>query len=178
MFKPLLLPSLLALSVHAHALSDAQLQPALALFNQATEGNASAMAQAADAFARLLAAEPAHPVLLAYSGAATSMQATTTWLPWKKLSYAEDGLARLDKALALLAPANGTALTHGVPAALSVKLVAANTFLAVPSFMNRHDRGERLLKEVLADPGLPAAPADFRTAVQQAARKHQVGGVQ
>jgi hypothetical protein len=100
------------------------------------------------------------------------MLATTTWLPWKKLSYAEDGLARLDKALALLTPTNGTALTHGVPTALSVKLVAANTFLAVPGFMNRHDRGERLLNQVLSDPLLVSAPAEFRAAVQKAAQTY------
>jgi hypothetical protein len=173
MFKPLLLSALLTLSLHAHAVSDAQFQPAFALFTQATEGQSSAIAPAADAFGRLLATEPAHPVLLAYSGAATSMQATTTWLPWKKLSHAEDGLARLDKALALLTPANSASLTHGVPAALSVKLVAANTFLAVPSFMNRHDRGERLLKEVQADPLLPTTPAEFRAAVNKAAHALQ-----
>jgi hypothetical protein len=172
MFKPLLLSSLLVLSLQAHALTDAQFQPALAIFTQATGGQASAIPQAADAFDGLLKAEPTHPVLLAYSGAATSMLATTTWLPWKKLSYAEDGLARLDKALALLTPANGTALTHGVPTALSVKLVAANTFLAVPGFMNRHERGERLLNQVLSDPLLVSAPAEFRAAVQKAAQTY------
>ena len=41
--------------------------------------------------------------------AATAMlaqlgQATTTWLPWQKMHYAEDGLALLDKALAGLVP--------------------------------------------------------------------------
>lgn len=176
MLKPLLIVALLAASLSAHALSDTQLAPAVTTFVKASEGDSAAIPQAASAFQDLLTAEPTHPVLLAYSGAATAMLATTTWLPWKKLSHAEDGLARLDKALALAGSANGTALVQGVPAVLSVKLVAANTFLAVPTFMNRRDRGERLLREVLASPLLATAPAGFQLAVNQAAAKAKLGG--
>jgi hypothetical protein len=175
MFKPLLFSAFLAVVLPAAALPDDQFQPAFSTFSRAAGGDASAIDPAAEAFAALRKAEPANPVLLAYSGAATSMRATTTWLPWKKMQHAEDGLAQLDKALAMLQPAHDAGLQRGTPAVLEVKLVAANTFLAVPGFMNRKDKGLRLLGEVVASPLLPGAPAEFRQAVGQAAQRAGLG---
>ena len=42
---------------------------------------------AAESFAALLKKEPTNPLLMAYSGSATSSLATTTSLLWKKMSY-------------------------------------------------------------------------------------------
>ena len=162
----------------AHAVPETQFQPAFALFTQATDGQPSAIEPAADAFAALLKTEPANPVLLAYSGAATSLKATTTWLPWKKMAYAEDGLAQLDKALAMLTPAHSAVLQNGTPGNLEVKLVAANTFLAVPGFMNRHERGVKLVKELLASPALASTPPSFQAAVNKAAVQAKLAGAQ
>ena len=145
-----------------HATPDAQFEPAFQQFQQASRGNESAIEKSADAFGTLLKSEPTNPVLMAYTGAATSMKATTTWLPWKKMSCAEDGMAMLDKALALLTPAHDAVLQHNLPAALEVKFVAANTFLAVPGFMNRGARGTKLLGEVLASPLFATSPLAFR----------------
>ena len=155
---------------------DAQFLPAQAVFLKAADGDKSAVEGAADAFAALLKAEPANPVLMVYSGAATSMKATTTFLPWKMLAHAEEGLAQIDKALALLTPAHNAPLQRGTPAVLEVKLVAANTFLALPRMMNRHDRGLKLLAEVRSSPLLASAPAPFREAVDKAARKAGLEG--
>ncbi len=150
------------LATAAQAVPDAQFQPAFVQFLQATRGDGSAIEKAASAFAALQQIEPANPVLMAYAGAATAMKATTTWLPWKKMSYAEDGMALLDKSLALLTPAHSAPLQHDVPAALEVRFVAANTFLVVPGFMNRGARGARLLQEVLASPLFATSPLGFR----------------
>ncbi len=155
----------LTLSTSVWAISDAQFQSAQEQFLEATLGNEAAIEKSASTFAALLAQEPANPVLMAYSGAATSLQATTTLLPWKKIRYAEDGLAQLDKALTLLTPAHNTPAPHGVPVALEVRFTAASTFLSVPGFMNRGARGTKLLDEVLASPLLTATPAEFRGAV-------------
>jgi hypothetical protein len=130
----------------------------------------------------LLRAEPGNPVLMAYSGASTAMKSGTTMLPWKKMGFAEDGLALIDKALALLTPAHDAPLHRGTPAVLEVKLHAANTFLAVPGFMNRGERGAKLLGEVLASPLLAArhcpsrarcgcAPAGWRRPKTSAGRR-------
>jgi hypothetical protein len=155
----------------AHAVPQAQFQPAFEQFMQASSGSDSAIEKSADAFTALLKVEPGNPVLMAYAGAATSMKATTTMLPWKKMSYAEDGMALLDKALALLTPAHAAPLQHDVAAVLEVRFVAANTFLAVPGFMNRGARGAKLLTEVIADPLLAAAPLEFKANVWLAGAK-------
>ncbi len=172
-YNPLLLALACALCLSAAptpalAVSEAQFLPAHRLFMRAVQGDSAAVAPALEALVALRKTAPTDWVLLAYTGSATALQATTTWLPWQKMHYAEDGLALLDKALtgvstsAALGPA-------GVPAQLEVKLVAANTFLAVPGFMNRYNKGMKLLGEVLASPQLASAPLAFRQAAHQAA---------
>jgi hypothetical protein len=81
------------------------------------------------------------------------------------MGYAEDGMALIDKALALLTPAHDTPMQRGTPGSLEVRYVAANTFLAMPSFMNRGARGAKLLADVLASPLFDAAPLPFQGTV-------------
>ena len=157
--------SLICLGAAAVAVPNEQFQTAFKQFLQASAGDTTAIDQAAEAFSGLLKSEPANPVLLAYTGAATAMKAATTMLPWKKMTYAEDGLAQLDKALTMLNPTHDTPVQNGTPGVLEVKFVAANTFLAVPTFMNRHDRGTKLLGEVLASPLFATAPLGFKGTV-------------
>ena len=120
---------------------------------------------AAESFAALLKKEPTNPLLMAYSGSATSSLATTTSLPWKKMSFAEEGLAMLDKALQLVGASDASEMHGTTPVLLEVKFTASNTFLAVPGFMNRGPRGEKLLAEVLAHKQFEQAPLGFRGAV-------------
>ena len=173
------LAAALAFAANAWAVPEAQFAPAFEAFSQARSGNGTAIDKSVASFTALLAAEPGNPVLLAYLGASTAMQSNTTWLPWKKMNYAEDGLAMLDKALALLTPAHNAALQHAVPAVLEVRFTAANTFLAVPGFMNRSARGAGLLAEVTASPLLAAAPMAFRgdvwlVAAEQAVKEKRI----
>jgi hypothetical protein len=162
---------LLAVAQAALAVPAARFDAAFEVFSQARAGDASATEKAADAFAALRKAEPINPVVMAYAGAATAMRANTTWFPWKKMGFAEDGLALLDKSLAMLTAAHNAPLQHEVPAALEVRFVAANTFLAVPGFMNRGPRGAKLLQAVLDSPLLATSPLAFRVAVWMAAAK-------
>jgi len=143
----------------------AGLEAALQTFQRAAAGDEHAIEPAAEALERLSQAQPTDPVLLAYAGAATALRATTTMLPWRKMGFAEDGLARLDKALALLTPAHDAAGPRGVPPALEARFTAASTFLSLPGLFKRHARGQKLLAEVLAHPGLAACPLPFRGAV-------------
>lgn len=115
---------------------------------------------------------PADPRLMAYAGAATARLSIHTLLPWRKMRHAEDGLAQLDKALALIRPEHEQAPAGGVPPALETRLVAANTFLAVPGMFNRGARGEKLLTELLNLPTLATTPAAFRSAVFFLAGEH------
>jgi hypothetical protein len=109
-------------SQFAAAVPAAQFQAAFDEFVLARAGSSAAIERAAVTFASLQQVEPANPVVMAYAGASTTMRATTTWLPWKKMRFAEDGLAQLDKSLAMLTPAHNTALAAAGPAALEVRL--------------------------------------------------------
>ena len=144
---------------------------AITTFQRASGGDDSAIGPAAAQLTALSRSQPSDPLLLAYAGAATSMQARTTWLPWRKMGYAEDGLAQIDKALALLTPAHDTLLHRNVPVALETKLTAAGTFLALPSMFNRGERGRRLLDEVMKHPVYPTTPAAFQDAARKIAAK-------
>lgn len=149
----------------AIAAPEAAFETAFRHFIGASEGDKSAVEPAAEAFEALAKAEPANPVLMAYTGAATAMRAGTTAMPWKKMSHAEDGLAMLDKSLAMLTPAHDAPIQHGTPGSLEVRFVAAGTFMAVPGFMNRGARGTKLLNEVLASPLFATAPLAFQGTV-------------
>ena len=161
-----LLIGLAALTGPACADEAAQ-RAALATFSQARAGDDGRIEAAAAQLLAVSRGEPGHPLWLAYAGSATALQARTTWAPWKKMAHAEDGLAQIDKALALLGTTHETTLHDGVPVALETKLTAASTFLALPSMFNRGERGRRLLEEVLKHPAYAGTPAAF----QEAARK-------
>lgn len=163
----------LAIAMPGYAAPDAQLPSALASFSKGQTGDSSAIEQAATSFLALAQAEPANPLLLAYAGTATSMLASTTVLPWKKIRYAEDGLAMIDKALVMLTAAHNVPVQQGTVSALEVHLLAANTFMAVPAFMNRSARGAKLLEEVLSSPLLAQSSTQFQQAVRQRAARQK-----
>lgn len=163
--------TLLCLSA-AHALPEAALQTAITQFTAATQGKSDATEASREQFQALLKAEPGHPLLMAYLGASTTLKARDAWAPWKKMGYAEDGLALIDKALALLGPAHDQTLVQGTPVSLQTRFVAANTFLGLPEMFNRGPRGRQLLDELQASPLFPQSPAGFQGAVlMRAARQ-------
>lgn len=157
----------------AHALDDARFQEATALLLKAqSTGEAAATQAAADRWTALAAAEPGNPVARAYAGSAVSLQATTTMLPWRKMGFAEDGLALIDKALAQLGPEHDTQRVAGTPMALLVRFTAASTFLALPGMFNRGARGEEQLRLTLEHAGFAGAPLGFKAAVWLRAGQH------
>ncbi len=160
-FAAVVLASCIATGI-AVAAPDAAFDDAFRHFIIASGGEKSAVDAAADEFEALLKTEPGNPVLMGYAGAAGAMRAGTTLMPWKKMGYAEDGMALLDKSLAMLNASHDAPIQHGTPGALEVRFVAANAFLAVPPFMNRAARGAKLLDEVLASPLFAQAPLPFQ----------------
>jgi hypothetical protein len=152
---------------NALAFSEPEFQAALQQF-VAPSGNVEL---AAESFSALLKKEPGNPLLMAYAGSATSRLATTTIFPWKKMAYAEEGMAMLDKSLQLVSVSDGAALHGATAVAIEVKFVASSTFLAVPGFMNRGARGEKLLNEVIEDKSFAQADLGFRGAVWMRAAK-------
>jgi hypothetical protein len=138
---------------------------ATASFTAARGGQSEAVEAAASQWRAISDADPADASARAYAGAATAMLATTTMLPWRKLSFVDDGLALIDKALAQAAAAPDIVAPGGVAAGLEVRFVAANAFLALPEMFNRGARGTRLLDELVRSPQLASAPVRFQAAV-------------
>lgn len=154
------------------ASTDGDFNAARATFLRGSAGDGDAVEDAADQFAALLKSEPSNPVIIAYHGAALAMRARDAWFPWRKMRHSEQGFAEIDRALLLIKPQHEATLTGGLPTAMQTKFVAANTFLAVPSFMNRNAQGKKLLNEVLTAPAFAATPTGFRKAVYGAALRH------
>ncbi|MGM9516540.1 hypothetical protein ACS5PK_19990 [Roseateles sp. DB2] len=176
--KPTLIRTALSLCLagfclnSAHALPEPAMQAAVGQFVAATKGKSEATDPAIEQFQAMLKAEPGHPLLMSYLGAATTLKARDAWAPWKKMSHAEDGLAQIDKALGLLAPSHDEALYQGTAVSLQTRFVAANTFLGLPDMFNRGPRGRQLLEEIQASPLFAKAPAGFQGAVlMRAARE-------
>lgn len=138
---------------------------AQARFQQARAGDKSATDTAVEHFERLLAAEPGSPLLHAYHGSAVSLKARDSLLPWRKLRFADEGLAEIDRALGSLTPAHDTEKFRGVPVSAETRLVAASTFIGMPGSFHRADAGRRLLGQVMAAPGFDSLPEGFRAAV-------------
>jgi hypothetical protein len=157
---------ILLCAASAHAFDAGEFQSAQKQLLAASAGDSAATPKAVEQFKRLVQAEPGHPLLLVSLGAVTALQAKDTILPWKKMSYAEDGMAMQDKALALLNAQSDTQLQDGVPLSLWVRFSAASTFLSVPDLFHRRAQGEKLLREVQDSPLLAAAPAEFKRIVQ------------
>ncbi|HMX16702.1 MAG TPA: hypothetical protein PKD29_07605 [Rhodocyclaceae bacterium] len=137
---------------------------AVRLFQQAQAGADAGRAR--DAFAALAKTDPSQPLYAAYEGAAGAMMGGQAWMPWNKLRHTEAGLERIDQALALLKPEHDRQAVGGTPSAFATRVVAANTFLAVPdALFHRRAAGRKLLAQLQATPGLATAPAPARAAV-------------
>lgn len=149
----------------ARAYDTAAWQAAQADFQRANAGESGAAAEAAEKFAKLVAAEPGNPLLLAYLGSSESMQARDALFPWKKMKFAEAGIADLDRSLALLKPEHAQAPAGGVSVANEVKVTVASTYLGLPGFFNRADAGAKLAHELASQPGFAAMPERYRNTV-------------
>lgn len=119
--------------------------------------------QTARSFNNLLQQEPGNPLLMSYAGAATAKSSLDKFATAEKITALQNGTAMVEQALQL---ADHSQAMHGsVPVALEVRFVAASTYLAVPKVMNRHDKGEQLLKDVIDARQFAQTDVNFRGAV-------------
>jgi len=165
----LLLAALLAPLASAQAQGDAQFAQALEIYNRARAGQSSQVERAIAAFDALSRSDPSQPLYRAYLGSAMVLRGRDAWMPWNKMRYTDEGLDRIDQALAALRPEHDRQLLRGVPVGLETRLVAGMTFIKVPdAVFHRRSAGVKLLGNLLHHPALAAAPAGFRAAVIKA----------
>jgi len=157
-------------TVPAFADQAADFAAAEAVFQKAVGGDGGAVEEAVRRFDKLAAGDgPSALLYSAYLGAAQAMQGRQAWMPWNKMRATEHGLATLDKTLRRLEAAHDRDLLRGSPVSLEVRLVAATTFLALPSLFNRFDSGKQILREAFASPAYPAAPGELKARLHRQA---------
>jgi hypothetical protein len=134
-------------------------------------GDGSARDASLDAFHKLAAANPGHPLLAAYEGAAMTLQGRDALMPWNKMKYSEKGANQIEKALQQLGPEHDDALFEGSPESIETRLVAASTLLALPDFMNRGASARRAVQAALASPAFQRAAPRVRAGLYGAAAR-------
>jgi len=164
-----LIISLLAIfSVHASDLAsdfDRDLTEARTVFLRGVDGDRNAVRKATQRFKNLSRKNPQEPVLQAYLGACMTLQGRDAANNLDKRRLTEDGLGKIDRALALQSERTDQGSAHH----LDTLLVAANSFIHIPAFFNRHDRGKQLLQQILDDHGFDGMAVEFKAATYLAA---------
>ena len=127
------------------------------------QGNASANKQALQQLSAAQKANPTDVALLAMLGAVQTSAAKHAWMPWNKMQAAEQGLARLDKALRQLPADNQQPAAQALT--MQVHSIAGCTFINLPDMFNRFEQGYQLLKNQLQSPALQYAPVSAQQAL-------------
>ncbi|WP_444927289.1 hypothetical protein ACJJI4_04985 [Microbulbifer sp. TRSA002] len=148
----------LGVSVSSIAAQDVQMED---LYQKAAAQGGAAIEDSYEVFKTLQKDNPSDPIALFYLGASETLMAKESWLPWRKVSYAENGIARMDKALTIIEEMdNPGRSSQGMPQDLLLKGIAAITFTKVPKFFNSFDRGFELYHELMGDPRMGYMPPD------------------
>lgn len=142
---------------------DRELAEAREVFLRAVDGEKRAVRDATLRFRTLSQAHPQEAVFLAYLGACTTLQGRDASNNIDKRRLTESGLREVDRARKLLS-ADTDPIRH-----LDALLVAANSYIHVPTFFNRHEDGRQLLEEILAHPAFDGMVGGFRAAAYMAA---------
>lgn len=139
-----------------------QFVDANAAFESSLAGSKADTETAITKFAKLVELEPEQPLYLAYLGSAYTLKARDAWMPWSRLGNAEKGLDMIDKALLMLRPRHDEERLRGSIISTEARLVAINTFLQVPEFLNRIQAAKELLNETLNSPVFDASAPEVK----------------
>jgi hypothetical protein len=144
---------------------DSQLNEARDTFLKGVDGDKRAVRDATREFRSMSQGHPDDPVYMAYLGASLTLQGRDAPNGIEKQRLTEEGLRKVDQALGLLS------VNDQLPSSrrLETLLVAANSFIHIPAFFNRYERGKRLLHELLDHPDFNEMPAGFKAAAFYAA---------
>lgn len=149
---------------HADEL-DHELTEARAVFLRGVDGDKRAVRDALQRFRSLRQDHPQEPVFTAYLGACMTLQGRDAANNIEKGRLTDEGLREVDRALKRLS----ASADQDSPRSLDTLLVAANTFIHIPSFFNRYDQGKRLLQDILAHPAFDGMAVGFKAAAYMAA---------
>jgi hypothetical protein len=131
-------------------------------FIAGSNGDGNARDAAIESFRSMAVSLPGHPILMAYEGAAITLQARDAMMPWNKLTLAEKGANAIEKALAQLTPAHEEAMFNGVPEGIETRMLAAETLLQLPDMMRRAPAAKRAIDAAIASPMFEHCPPQIR----------------
>ena len=138
---------------------DSELTAARNVFLQGVDGDKHAVREAFNRFRTLSNSHPKDPVYIAYLGASITLQGRDAANGINKQKITDEGLTKIDQALDMLADKNIPSYRR-----LDTQLVAANSFIYIPAFFNRYDRGKRLLHEILEHKDFDEMAPGFKAA--------------
>ena len=149
------------------------------LYYQAADGDESKTEEAYNAFTALTEKEGAKPLTLVYQGSAETLLGRDAWMPWNKMKYVEQGLAKISKGLNLIS-VNNIPLAEqerimGLPEYYLSRALAATTFTQLPDMFNHFEPGYELYLQLLAEPEFTQQPFAasawvYRYAIEAAVR--------
>jgi len=139
---------------------ESELAQARNIFLQGVDGDKRAVRDAINRFRSLSLSHPDDPVYLAYLGASITLQGRDAPNGIEKQRLTEEGLDKIDRALKQLSDDNDVPFFRR----LDTLLVATNSFIYIPSFFNRYERGKQLLSEILEHPDFNGMAAGFKAA--------------
>jgi len=142
-----------------------ELTEARNVFLQGVDGDKRAVRKATNRFRSLSLSHPNEPVFLAYFGACLTLQGRDLQNNIEKKRVTDEGLAKIDRALEM----NPYREAQGSAMYLDTLLVAANSFIHIPSFFNRYDKGKQLLNEILRHRDFDGMAPGFKAATYMAA---------
>lgn len=165
--RQLVLACVLALGSASSVAGSAHLMP---VYVSGVTGDADANEQALATLTAELKKQPTDLEIQAMLGAVETSGAKHAMMPWNKMKAAEQGLARLDKALRLLPTPDQHKPDAAVMAlTMQVHTIAGCTFIHLPDMFKRFDQGYGLLKGQLQNPGFAYAPSAAKNAVYSCA---------
>ena len=149
----------LVLPVHANTI-DNELMEARNIFLRGVDGDRQAVRKAEKRFRTLNARYPENSVFMAYLGASVTLKGRDAQNNLDKQRLTEEGLRRIERALSYLPDNNGEHSSEY----LDTLLVVADTFLYIPAFFNRYERGRHLLNEILGHHHFNKMAAGYKAA--------------
>ena len=166
MFRLICMLALLLVIAPSHAGDmGRELAKARSVFLQGVDGDKRAVRDATTRFRTLSVRHPDDPVFLAYFGASMTLQGRDASNDLDKMRLTKDGLKKIDRALKLLSAGHDNNSSEE----LETMLVAADSFIHIPAFFNRYDRGKRLLGRILEHPDFARMAPGFKAAAYLAA---------
>jgi len=134
----------------------------ISLYNQAAAGDEAKVETVYQQLENLIELEGQKPLTMVYLGGTETLKGRDAWMPWNKMKYVEQGLAKIDKGLDLLnanpIPLEDQRIVSGIHEYHLTQAISASTFTLLPDMFNYFERGYDIYLSLLARPEFAKEP--------------------